>query len=116
MCGHVVSGQQLLAAFPAIGAGRRKGHVPCSPEKGEAGEERGRAVYPTVRHQGLTMNRTLCLVPPTVIPCLGLTGEMFSQTWTTLAKLVMDFEGFGCAVATPRPRAQGASHRREPCS
>lgn len=49
------------------------------------------------------LHKTLCLVPPTVISCLGLSGEVFPQTWTSSEKLAMDFEGFGGAVEIPRP-------------
>lgn len=49
------------------------------------------------------LNKTLCLVPPTVISCLGLTGEIFPWTLTNLSKLAMDFEGFGGTAEVPRP-------------
>lgn len=41
------------------------------------------------------LNKTLCVVPPTVISGLGLPGEMFPQTRPSSAKLARDFGEFG---------------------
>ena len=61
------------------------------------GWRRGGSYYPRSGYQGLMMNETLCLGPPTIISRLGLTGEMLPQTRPSLGKLVMDTEGCGGA-------------------
>ena len=66
------------------------------------GWRRGGGYYLTAGYQGLMMNETLCLGPPTIISRLGSTGEMLPQTWPSLAKLVMDTEGHVGAVELSR--------------
>lgn len=64
---------------------------------------KGVGLISLARHQGLMLNKTLCLVPPTVISCLGSNGEMFPQTRTGSGKWAMNLEGFGGAMEICRP-------------
>lgn len=75
---------------------------------------KGWGCFLTVRHQGLMLNKMLCVVPPTVISCVGLTREMLLQTQANSATLEMDFEEFGGTLEIPRSWTQGACYRVHP--
>lgn len=70
--------------------------------KGRQDKKGGWGCSPPVRLQGLMLNKMLCVVPPTVISCLGLTGEMFPQAQMSSAKLEVDFEEFGGVLELSR--------------
>lgn len=74
----------------------------CGYSKGRQDKKGGGGgLFSYCEAPGLMLNK-MCVVPLTVISCLGLTGEMFPQAQTSSVKLEVDFEEFGGALGLPR--------------